>query len=354
MNLEMTLASFRTCIRDMEGYVSGEQPPAGKFIKLNTNENPYPPSPKVSLAIQEAAMRGLHLYPDPNATPFRLRAADLWGLTPDHFLCGNGSDDLLTIITRSFVGEGEKLRMPFPSYVLYRSLADLQNGFAEEIPFQPDFRLSPEFGAIQPKTKLIFLPNPNSPSGTRISKAELQALVSQLKCPIVIDEAYVDFATEDSIDLVREFSHVIITRTLSKSYALAGLRFGFAIAHPEVVRMLKKVKDSYNCDSLSIAAATAAIDDQAWLAENRSKIISTRSKMTERLRLAGFTVIDSEANFVWCTWPGRSLKPLYEHCKSQRVLVRYMNYAGWGEGLRISVGTDSQVDAALTILESSL
>lgn len=354
MSIASMLQAFRSNIQAMDGYVAGEQPPAGKYIKLNTNENPYPPSTKIVGAVQQAMERGLQFYPDPLATAFRLRAADLWGFTPDHFLCGNGSDDLLTIMTRAFVGEGDCLRLPYPSYILYRSLAELQSARFEQIRFNDDFVLSEDFGRLSPNTKLVFLPNPNSPSGTRIAKSQLRELASQMTCPLVIDEAYVDFAKEDCLDLVREFPHVMVTRTLSKSYGLAGLRFGFAVGHPDVIRMLRKVKDSYNCDALSIAAATAAIDDQEWLQANRSKVIATRTRMTARLRQIGFHVQDSEANFVWCTWPGRELKPLYEQLKAQHVLVRYMQYEGWGEGLRVSVGTDPQTDAALDLLEGLL
>ncbi len=344
----------RPHILRMQGYVPGEQPQGGKFIKLNTNENPYPPSAAVVRAVQAVLERGLQRYPDPLATAFRQRAADLLGVEPDWILCGNGSDELLTILTRAFLAEGDRLRLPYPSYVLYHTLAEIQGATAEEVWFAPDWSLAPQFGASAERLKLVFLPNPNSPSGTVVPLQAVRELARRLPCPLVVDEAYVDFATGTCLDLVRECENVIVTRSLSKSYALAGLRFGYLAARPELVRELVKVKDSYNCDALSIAAATAALDDQAWLERTRAAIIATRQRMTAELCRLGFHVVESQANFVWATHASRAVKPLYEGLKALGVLVRYMNYPGWGDGLRISVGTDAQVDTCLSLLHGLL
>ncbi len=345
---------FRADVASMSPYIPGEQPQVGKFIKLNTNENPYPPSPLVVQAISQAAQNRLERYPDPLATSFRMAAADVYGLTPDYFLAGNGSDDILTIVTRGFVSPGSSIRFPFPSYILYRTLAQLQGATWEELPFQSDYSLDPVFFQSHDQLKLVYLPNPNSPTGTIISQSEIARLANSLPCPLLVDEAYADFAECSSVKLVGENPRIMISRTLSKSYALAGLRFGFLVAHPEMIQMLRKVKDSYNCDSLSIAGATAAIQDQDWLIANREKIISTRTRMTVHARKLGFQVVDSHANFIWCTRSDRPVQPLYEALKDQRVLVRYMNYHKWGDGLRISVGSDEQIDAAFSILESVL
>jgi histidinol-phosphate aminotransferase len=345
---------FRAAVRAMQGYVPGEQPQHGKFLKLNTNENPYPPSPAVIAAIGEAANAKLERYPDPLGTAFRIQAATVLGVDPDWILCGNGSDDILTIVTRGLVGEGDRLRLPYPSYILYRTLAHLQGASCEEVHFRRDFTLDGAFARNDEHLKLVFLPNPNSPSGTLIPPSEIARLADELRCPLLIDEAYVDFAESNCIDLVKQNPRIMVSRTLSKSYALAGLRFGFLVAQPALIRMFRKVKDSYNCDALSLAGATAAIADQKWLAANRAKIVATRGWMTERLRTLGFTVTDSHANFVWCTSNQHSAQRLYEGLKAQKVLVRYMNYPGWGDGLRISVGTDEGARAALSILESLL
>ncbi len=341
---------FREEIRQMQPYVPGEQPQGGKCIKLNTNENPYPPSPRVIAAIGQAAAARLERYPDPLGSAFRVRAAEILGVEPDWILCGNGSDDILTILTRAFVGPGQKLRLPYPSYILYRTLAQLQGAQHEEIHFQTDFSLGEDFARSEEQLRLVFLPNPNSPSGTLIAPAEIARLADKLTCPLLVDEAYVDFADSNCIELVKRNPRIMVSRTLSKSYALAGLRFGFLIAQPAIIHMLRKVKDSYNCDALSLAGATAAIDDQTWLLDNRKKIVATRERMTLKLRELGFQVTPSQANFVWCTRKDRPVGPLYEALKRDQVLVRYMNYADWGDGLRISVGSDDQIDACLSLL----
>ncbi len=338
----------------MAGYTPGEQPQGGKFIKLNTNENPYPPSPAVRRAIEETLERGLAKYPDPHATSFRLVASDVLGVPPDWILCGNGSDDILTIVTRAFVGQGQLLRLPYPSYVLYRTLAQLQGAAAEEVHFQPDWTLDDAFAAPRPGLKLAFLPNPNSPSGTMLSPDAVLRLAEQLPCPLLVDEAYADFAEWNCLSLVRESEKIMVSRTMSKSYALAGLRFGFLVAQPQVIEQLNKVKDSYNCDALSIAGATAAVHDQRWLADNRGKILATRARLSAGLQALGFEVVPSQANFVWCQHRSHAAEPLYRQLKEQRILVRYMNYPGWGDGLRITVGADEQTDALLTTLKPML
>ncbi len=344
---------FRDDVLAMKGYVPGEQPRGvSKFIKLNTNENPYPPSPAVGKAVAAAVERGLQRYPDPMAESFRQRAAEVLGVEPNWILCGNGSDDILTVVTRACVGQGDLLRLPYPSYILYKTLAQLQGAKSEEIHFAADWSLGDDFVRPDPRLKLVFLPNPNSPSGTVLAPAQILEIAQRLSCPLLVDEAYADFADDNCLRLVRDCPNVIVSRTLSKSYGLAGLRFGFCVARPEVIEQLTKVKDSYNCDSLSIAAATAAIDDQVWLRQNRAKILATRLKLTAGLREIGFQALDSQANFVWATHPTAAAKMLYEKLKTNQILIRYMNYAGWGDGIRISVGTDEQNAACLALLKT--
>ena len=338
----------RPDIAALAGYVPGEQPQGGDWIKLNTNENPYPPSPAVARAVAAAAAgRTLAKYPDPLATAFRRRAGEVLGVDPDWIICGNGSDDLLTILVRTFVGAGEWLRMPYPSYILYRTLAGIQGASCDEVHYRRDWSLGDEFAAPRDGLRLAIVANPNSPSGTLLSPQRLADLAGRMSCAFVVDEAYGDFADTQCLDLVRQNERVIVTRSFSKSYALAGLRFGFAVAQPQVIEQLQKVKDSYNCDTLSIVAATAAIDDQAWLADNRAKIVATRRRLTDALRALGYDAVESQANFVWCTHPERPHKPVYEALKASGILIRYMHYAGWGDGLRITVGTDAEIDAFL-------
>ncbi|MCP4812553.1 MAG: aminotransferase class I/II-fold pyridoxal phosphate-dependent enzyme, partial [Planctomycetaceae bacterium] len=217
-----------------------------------------------------------------------------------------------------------------------------------------DWSLAADFVQASDDLRLAFLPNPNSPSGTMLDPEAVLALAEQLPCPLLVDEAYADFAETNCLDLVARSEKIMVSRSFSKSYALAGLRFGFLVAQPSVIEQLLKVKDSYNCDALSIAGATAALGDQDWLIENRAKILQTREELQSRLIELGFQVVPSQANFVWCTHPERPAKPLYEELKAERVLVRYMNYPGWGDGLRISVGTDDQVAACLELIKGKV
>jgi histidinol-phosphate aminotransferase len=345
---------IRPEIRAMLGYTPGEQPQAGKFIKLNTNENPYPPSPAVARAIELVLRERLRLYPDPVASAFRVRAADVLDVEPDWILCGNGSDDVLTIVTRALVGSGELVRLPYPSYILYRTLAQIQGARSEEVRFADDWSLGDDFLAATDGLKVAFLANPNSPSGTVIAPECVLELAERLPCPLLVDEAYVDFAETNCMALVAQNEKILVSRSMSKSYALAGLRFGYIVAQPQIIQRLEKVKDSYNCDALSIAGATAAIDDQTWLAANRAAIIATRERLTGRLGELGFHVVPSQSNFVWCTHAARPAQPIYQELKANRILVRYMNYPGWGDGLRISVGTDEQIDALFALLRTML
>jgi histidinol-phosphate aminotransferase len=346
------MSYFRPELEAMQGYMPGEQPQAGKFIKLNTNENPYPPSPAVKQAIAAVLERGLARYPDPTAEAFRRRAGEVLGVDPDWILCGNGSDDILTIVTRSLVGAGQRLRLPYPSYILYKTLAQLQGAAAEEVPFERDWSMSDRFAAAKGDLKLVFLANPNSPSGTMLPPEQVLELAERLPCPLLVDEAYVDFADTNCLSLVERCDKIMVSRSLSKSYALAGLRFGFLIAQPHLIAEFAKMKDSYNCGAAAIAGATAAIDDTAWLAANRAKITATRGRLQQGMRELGFATVDSQANFVWNPHESLPVRPLYEKLKEQRILVRYMDYVGWGDGLRVSVGTDEQIDALLAALKT--
>jgi histidinol-phosphate aminotransferase len=338
----------------MAGYVPGEQPRDGAFIKLNTNENPYPPSPRVFEALREALTGDrLRKYPDPTGTHFRQTAGRVLGVDPDGILIGNGSDDILTILTRAFVPEGGLIVSPTPSYLLYRTLANLQGARLQTVPFTEDWSL-PEPWPIG-DADLTFLANPNSPSGTTVSRTEINRLRERMDGPLVVDEAYADFAEENALDLVKLGTKgVVVTSSFSKSYALAGIRFGFAVGDPELIQQLMKVKDSYNCDVLSLTAAAAAIEDQEYFRTIRARILATRERMEKRLAELGFLVCPSQANFVWCRRTDRAVKPIYEELKKRNILVRYMNYDGYGDGLRISVGTEEEIDRLLSELKAIL
>ncbi|HEV8061212.1 MAG TPA: histidinol-phosphate transaminase [Gemmataceae bacterium] len=264
---------------------------------------------------------------------------------PDGILIGNGSDDLLTIVTRAFVPQGGCIAAPTPSYVLYPSLAQIQGAAFVSVPFNADWSL-PDPWPLADKANLVFLTNPNSPSGTMIEPEQVAAWASSLGAPLVLDEAYVDFANCNGLKLIGK-QPIVVLRSLSKSYGLAGLRFGFAVGDPAIIGELNKVKDSYNCDVLSLAGAQAALEDQDYVCQTRLRILATRERLTKLMQSLGFAVSPSQANFVWCRRSDRPVKPLYEELKRRRILVRYMAYAGYGDGLRISVGSDSEIDRFL-------
>src|SRR4051794_38903077 len=304
---------LRPAIQQMHGYVPGEQPKGDAIVKLNTNENPYAPSPK-AVAAMAAILHSdrLRKYPEPLGDSFRRAAGKALGVDPEGILIGNGSDDVLTVLTRSFVPDGGLIASPTPSYLLYKTLAEIQNARFETVPFTPDWDLPtpwPVRGA-----NATFVANPNSPSGTVLPAATLERLAEEVRGPLILDEAYVDFADGNGLSLLRR-RNVVVTRTLSKSYGLAGLRFGFAIAEPALVRELNKVKDSYNCDALSLATAEAALADQEYLHEIVGRIRTTRERLATALPKFGFDVTPSQANFVWARRADRPVKPVYEELK---------------------------------------
>jgi histidinol-phosphate aminotransferase len=336
----------RPSIRALAGYTPGEQPHDGAYIKLNTNENPYPPSPRVLEAIRAATTGDrLRKYPDPLGSAFRRVAGRVHGVDPDGILIGNGSDDILTIITRAFAPESHGLvASPTPSYILYQTLAGLQGARFATVSFTADWHLPDPWPIAH--ANLTFVANPNSPSGTTVSAAALDRLADQVEGALVIDEAYVAFADIDCLHLARR-PNTIVTRSLSKSHSLAGIRFGYAVADPALVRELVKVKDSYNCDVLSLAAAAAALEDEAYLQQTRGRVIATRERLCGELKGLGFDVCPSQANFLWCRRADRPVKLIYEELKRRMILVRYMHYEGYGDGLRISIGTDAEINRLL-------
>ncbi|MCF6159264.1 MAG: histidinol-phosphate transaminase [wastewater metagenome] len=337
---------FRDNIERMLGYMPGEQPRDGIYIKLNTNENPYPPSQGVLHAIKEAVNNSLRLYPDPLATAARVKIAEILGTKPERVMAGNGSDDLLSIIVRSFAGPGDKIVFPYPSYMLYQTLTELQDATACIVDFTEDYSLPGDF--IVKDAKVTFLANPNSPSGTLISPDEISKIASQINGVLVIDEAYADFAEDNCLSLVEKHDNILILRTLSKSYSLAGIRLGFCIAQEPLIQGMMKVKDSYNVDRLSIAAVVAALDDQDSMKMHVKKIRTTREYLTETLGDMGFFVYPSQANFILvkCT-EGISAYNLYQTLKSRKILVRYFNLRRLDDCLRITIGTEEEINTLL-------
>lgn len=351
---------FRPAVDRMAGYAPGEQPQDGGWIKLNTNENPYPPSPHVVEAIRRAAAGRLNVYPDPYANEFRKIASKLFQVDPDWILPANGSDENLTVITRSFCDADETIAYPYPSYVLYESLAQIQGCKVVRLKLNSDWQWNPkEAEQLRKTARVFYVPNPNSPTGNVWSAEQLCELLPN-RGVLVLDEAYGDFCqVPHRGELLRDDRfdrRMIVTRTFSKSYSLAGIRFGFAIAHPEVISGMQKVKDSYNCDTVAIAAATAAMADQDWMQQNRAKILATRERLAAALPAFGFRVCPSEANFLWTTHATGRHREIYEQLKQQKILIRYMRFpdalpdGGTLDGLRITIGTDLEIDRVLEVM----
>jgi histidinol-phosphate aminotransferase len=353
------MSLIRPDVDRIDGYTPGEQPQESGWVKLNTNENPYPPSPRVVEAIERAARGRLNVYPDPLAGKFRQVAAKLFDVDLECIIPANGSDENLTILVRTFVDAGELMAYPYPSYILYESLADLQGAKHERILLNPDWSWNHAVAApIIERSKLVLLPNPNSPSGNRWSDDDILRLIPP-RGVLVLDEAYGDFADNPHRAQILkrpEARRVVITRTLSKSYSMAGIRFGFAIADPEFIRGMRKVKDSYNCNTLSLAAAVAALEDQEWMQQNVTKIRATRARLTKALREMQWNVVESQANFLWCTHESRQHRKIYEALKARKILVRYMNFpvaeeqGGVRDGLRMTIGTDAEIDTLLSAM----
>jgi histidinol-phosphate aminotransferase len=300
-------------------------------------------------AVAAGATADLRLYPDPTADALRDAAAAQYGFRRDEILVGNGSDDLLAMIVRTCVGPGDGVVYPFPTYSLYDTLVAIGDARALHVPFGPDFVL-PIKEIEAAAGRVTFLCNPNSPSGTLFSLGEIAELGRRVPGLLVVDEAYVDFAAHSSLSLVRDSDNIIVLRTFSKSYSLAGMRIGLAFGPADLIGELMKVKDSYNLTRLSITAATAALQDQAWMHANVARVCATRTRLRQALLERGFTVPVSDANFLLARRSGTRLQGLYEALKQKGILVRYFDTPELNDTLRITVGTDEEVDALLTAL----
>lgn len=355
MQLQSAIVSryLRKNIAAIEGYVPGEQPQNGGAIKLNTNENPYPPSPRVLSALRKAADRSLRLYPEPLSDSLRSLAATTYGVRSENVLAGNGSDELLSILVRCFVGQGDRVVYPVPTYTLYDTLIAIQEGEKVGLGYTPDFAL-PE-ALYSQEAVLTFLCNPNSPSGTLVSLQEIERLARSVSGTLVVDEAYIDFAEGDrrsSIPLIQSFPNLVVLRSFSKSFSLAGMRIGLAIAAQEIIAGMIKVKDSYNLNRLSLVAAAAALQDLPWMARNVRRIQRSRKKLIRGLEKMGFQVYPSQANFVMARKKGQNLRGLYEELGRRKILVRYFDVPGLQDSLRITVGTPQEIKMLLQEMEA--
>jgi histidinol-phosphate aminotransferase len=343
---------FRENIEKVKGYEPGFQPKETDVLKLNTNENPYPPSPAVMKVLAEISTERLRRYPDPVGNEFQQAASEVNGVQPENIMCCNGGDDLLTIACRAFCDESRPVAYPVPTYSLYPVLAKLQNCNAIEIPFDDEFNLPVRLTSTD--AALTIVCNPNAPNGSFISIDEMASLADELSGILLIDEAYVDFAEANCAGLVKEYDNVIILRSMSKGYSLAGMRFGYAIAQPDLIKGLMKVKDSYNVDAVAVAVAAAAIKDQKYFSETTEKVKKARGLLVAQLRDLEFEVPESCANFVLAQSKNCKASKIYDKLIERRIYVRYFNLPGLNNKLRISVGTKEQNDKLISALKEIL
>lgn len=340
------LRNVRPAVRAMDGYVPGEQPRDARLIKLNTNENPYPPSPAAVNAAVNGASDRLNRYPDPTADVARDAAAALFGADRDWILAGNGSDDILTIAIRTFVDAGETIAAPWPTYSLYPILAEIQAALFRPVPLDADFSLPKDLADEAGDARLLCLARPNAPTGIAYPIEQVRALCAAFRGIVLIDEAYADFADDHCGHLVREFGNVILTRTLSKGYSLAAIRFGFAYAQPPLIAEMMKVKDSYNVNGVTQAIAAAALRDQPCLRAQVAKVRNTRHRVARELQALDFTVVPSQANFLFVRPPmpgDRFLAALRE----RSIIVRHFSPPETAAYVRVTIGTEQEMDAFL-------
>ena len=348
----LRMSYFRPAIDNLSAYRPGEQPAPGvDVIKLNTNENPHPPSARALAALRSVEPDSLRRYPRPFADEFRESAATVLGVAPDWVLVGNGSDDLLTMLLRSVADSERPIAYPMPTYVLYRTLAQMQDAPAIEVPFDDTYTLPTEALAAT-GAALTLVASPNSPSGNRTGNDVLASLAARLDGILAIDEAYVAFASGNALALTRQCENVIVLRTLSKSHSLAGLRLGFAVAQPTLIGGLAKVKDSYNVGAVSARVGAAAIRDTAHTQATVEQVCASRERLSRALSDVGFRVWPSEANFLLVRPPDGDASGVYRGLKAQGILVRFFDEPMLRDKLRITVGTDDQNDRLMVSLKS--
>jgi histidinol-phosphate aminotransferase len=363
----MTL--IRPLVERLHAYVPGEQPKIAGLIKLNTNENPYPPSPVVLDAIKAAVDGRMRLYPNPTSLKLREKLAQLHGCATENILVGNGSDELLALATRCFTEPWIKssaakngpaksrctIQYPWPCYSLYPVLAQIHGARINSVPLKPDFALPTpaelkQGGKWDFRAALTIITTPNAPTGRGYANAELEALCQHQKGVVILDEAYVDFAVQNAMDLALKHPHVLVARTFSKAYALCFQRVGYFVGPPRLIQALEKIKDSYNVNGLGQIAAEATLDDLGYYRDNFKRILHTREKLTNDLTGLGFEVSPSQTNFIFVRPPKLPAKDWLEALRTRKILVRWFKDPAVSDYLRITVGTDAE--AALLVKAS--
>ena len=334
-------------VHDLDPYVPGEQPKDQRYIKLNTNECPYPPSPAALLAMQAQVNEQLRLYPDPNGDVLKDVVADYYGVTRAQVFVGNGSDEVLAHVFHGLLKHEQPLLFPDISYSFYPVYANLYQIATQIMPLAADFSL--DLSAYPTKNGGIIFPNPNAPTGMALGLAAIEALLQRnTESVVVVDEAYIDFGGETAIPLVAKYPNLLVVQTFSKSRSLAGLRVGFAVGHPDLIAGLERIKNSFNSyplGRLALAGAAASMQDRNYFQTTCQQIINTREWTVTQLTQLGFKVLPSTANFVFARPPQGNAESLYQQLKTNGILVRYFNKPRINEYLRITIGTEAEMQA---------
>jgi len=362
---------IRSLVRELHPYVYGEQPKIKGLIKLNTNENPYPPAPRVLRAVRAAVDGRLRLYPNPTAERLREKLAKLHRCRLENIIVGNGSDELLALATRAFVEPKPEARSQkpeltkatvqyfTPSYSLYPVLADIHGAVKNAVPLKPDFSL-PGLAELKReknwdfRAALTFVTTPNAPSGRGYSTGELESLCRAQQGVMVLDEAYVDFAEENALKLALKHPHVLVARTFSKAYSLCFQRVGYFVGHPELIAALHKIRDSYNVNGLGQIAAEATLDDLSHYRANFRKIIATREQLSRELTKLGFHVLPSQANFILARPPRFPAPAWVKKLRRRKILVRWFGQAEVQDYLRITIGTAAEAEVLVKAARNTL
>ena len=333
-------------------YTPGEQPKMANLIKLNTNENPYPPSPTVLLAMQAAVNSDLRRYPDPNSSSFCAAVAKTYGLQIEQVFAGNGSDEVLSLAFYAFFDPERPVKVPDISYSFYPVYANYYEVQREIIPVNEEFTLPVEkfFGAEGG----VIIANPNAPTGIALPITDIRRILEHNPTvPVIIDEAYIDFGGESAVPLIAEFPNLLVVHTLSKFRSLAGLRAGYAMGQADLIAALDTVKNSFNSyplDRIALAGATAAIEDSVYFAAIAQKTIATRTRTAKALEALGFKVCPSAANFIFVSHKAVAAQEIFARLRAHNILVRYWNQPKISNQLRISIGTDEEMDAFLAVM----
>jgi histidinol-phosphate aminotransferase len=341
----------RPLVRELHPYVPGEQPKIKGLIKLNTNENPYPPSPKVRRAIRGGIDERLRLYPNPGADGLREKLAKFHRCRVENIIVGNGSDELLALALRCFVEPGQDVQYFTPCYSLYPVLAATHGAATKEVRLSSGFGMP---GQWEKEAPLTFITTPNAPTGRGYTVAELERVCTAHKGVLVLDEAYADFAKEHAMNLALKYPHVLVARTFSKGYSLCFLRVGYMVGNATLIAALHTIRDSYNVNGVAQIAAAATLDDLSYYRRNFARVIATRERVTVALVNLGFDVLPSQTNFILVRPPRFAAKEWLEKLRAKKLLVRWFNHPSLEDRLRISIGSDSEMDALLRATKAIL